>query len=342
VNFFLPSDRFSAAPMVDVTTSAFRRAARLFTKKATLYTEMVAAQAIVHGAMRLLEFSPEEMPLVLQLGGSDPAVLARAAREGEKAGFAAVNLNAGCPSDKVQSGDFGAVMMKDPGHLADCVKAMQDAVSVPVTVKTRIGVDALDSEDFTRTLIGAIYGTGCRHVIIHARKAWLNGLSPKENRTVPPLDYDRVYRLKEAFPDLAITINGGITTIDQCLDQLGRVDGVMLGRALIDNPYLMAQVDSRIFGDGAPVKSREEILEAAMELASKFKAEGRPFRHLGQHFLNLFASCPGSRRYRRYLSAHLGDEDGAAVLGQAYAQMKQGALPGFGGDCVEENDGALD
>ena len=308
--------------MVDVTTPAFRRAARIFTKDATLYTEMIAAQAIVHGRLSLLEFAPEELPLVLQLGGSEPRMLARAAREGEKAGFSAINLNAGCPSDKVQSGDFGAVMMKDPGHLASCVAAMQDAVSIPVTVKTRIGVDDLDSEEFTEKLIGAIYSTGCRHVVIHARKAWLNGLSPKENRTVPPLDYPRVYRLKEIFPDLAITINGGITTIGQCREHLSRVDGVMLGRALVDNPYIMAYVDSEIFGDGSAVKPREQILEEAMELASRFKSEGQPFRRLGQHFLNLFASCGGSRRYRQYLSSHMGDEDGAGVLAEAYAQMK--------------------
>ncbi len=308
--------------MVDITTPAFRRAARLFTKKATLYTEMIAAQAITHGKLSLIAFSPEEMPLVLQLGGSEPDVLARAAKEGEKAGFAAINLNAGCPSDKVQSGEFGAVMMKDPSHLASCVRAMQDAVSIPVTVKTRIGVDDLDSEEFTLGLMGAIYDTGCRHVVVHARKAWLNGLSPKENRSVPPLDYPRVYRLKQAFPDLAVTINGGITTIEQCREHLAHVDGVMLGRALIDNPYLMARVDSEIFHDGSAVKSREEILEEAKALASRFKAEGQPFRRLGQHFLNLFASCPGSRRYRQCLSSRMGEDDGAKVLADAYAQMK--------------------
>lgn len=308
--------------MVDVTTPAFRRAARIFTKKATLYTEMIAAQAIVHGKLSLLEFAPEEMPLVLQLGGSEPQMLAKAAREGEKVGFAAINLNAGCPSDKVQSGDFGAVMMKDPAHLAACVAAMQDAVSIPVTVKTRIGVDDLDTEEFTRSLIGAVYSTGCRHVVIHARKAWLNGLSPKENRSVPPLDYPRVYRLKELVPDLHVTINGGITTIGQCKEHLCHVDGVMLGRALVDNPYIMACVDSEIFRDGSAVKSREQILDEAMELASRFKSEGQPFRRLGQHFLNLFASCPGSRRYRQYLSSHMADDDGARVLADAYARMK--------------------
>ena len=310
--------------MVDVTTSAFRRAARIFTKRATLYTEMIASEAITHGKLRLLEHDPSELPLVLQLGGSDPVSLAKASIEGEKAGFTAINLNAGCPSDKVQSGDFGAVMMKDPAHLADCVKAMQDAVSVPVTVKTRIGADELDSPEFTRKLIGAIYDTGCRHVIIHARKCWLNGLSPKENRTVPPLDYQRVYDLKKIFTDLTITINGGITTMEQCHEHLKHVDGVMLGRALIDNPWIMAHVDSEIYKDGSPVKDRDEILDEAMDLARTFKSEGKSFRHLGQHFLNLYASCPGSRYFRRYLSEHLGDADGAKVLFDARTQMREG------------------
>ena len=324
--FFSEADRFSAAPMVDVTTSAFRRACRLYTRKAMLYTEMIAADAITHGRLSLLEFDPAEQPLTLQLGGCVPEALAAAAKEGEKAGFAAINLNAGCPSDKVQSGAFGAVMMKDPEHLASCVKAMQDAVSIPVSVKTRIGVDDLDSPEFTRTLIGAIYSTGCRHVIIHARKCWLKGLSPKENRSVPPLDYARVYGLKQDFPDLYITINGGIASIEQCLECLKHVDGVMLGRALIDNPDLMARVDSEIFNDGSAVKTRGQILAEAQDLAARFEAEGHRFRHLGQHFLNLFASVPGSKRYRRYLSLHLSEPGGAQILKEAYAQLCGGEL----------------
>lgn len=323
--FFTDADRFSAAPMVDVTTSAFRRAARLYTRRSMLYTEMIASEALTHGKLRLIGFHPEEQPLTLQLGGCDPLSLAKAARIGELHGFRAVNLNAGCPSDKVQSGSFGAVMMKDPAHLADCVKAMQDVVSVPVSVKTRIGVDELDSEEFTLRLIGAIYDTGCRHVIVHARKCWLKGLSPKQNRSVPPLDYERVYRLKQHFPDLYITINGGIVTMDQCKEHLKHVDGVMLGRALIDNPYIMASVDQDLFGDSAPVKTRAQILEEARQLCGIFEEEGLRFRHLGQHFLNLFAGVAGSRHFRRYLSEHLGDEHGSEVLRQAVLEMERNA-----------------
>ncbi len=316
---FLPSERFSVAPMVDVTTSAFRRACRLYTKKAMLYTEMIAADAITHGKLQLLDFDQCEPPVTLQLGGSDPAALAFAAKCGERAGYATLNLNAGCPSDKVQSGSFGAVMMKDPKHLAQCFKAMNEAVDLPVSVKTRIGVDDLDSVEFTHELIGTLYDAGCRHVIVHARKCWLSGLSPKENRSVPPLDYERVWDLKKVFPKLRVTINGGITSITDCLMHLEHTDGVMLGRACIDDPYLMASVDSEIFGDEGVVLSREQIFEKAIVLCENYVKEGGRFRHMGQHFLNLFASCNGARRYRRYLSEHLGEDDARAVLKKAYS-----------------------
>ncbi len=318
---FLEADRFSVAPMVDVTNSAFRRAARLYTSRAMLYTEMIAADAITHGKLQLLDFTDVETPITLQLGGSDPKGLAFAAKCGERAGFDVINLNAGCPSDKVQSGAFGAVMMKDPKHLAECFKAMADAVSIPVTVKTRIGVDDLDSVDFTHELIGTIYEAGCTHVIVHARKCWLNGLSPKENRSVPPLDYERVWNLKSIFPDLAITINGGIVTIEDCLMHLSHVDGVMLGRACIDDPYIMAFVDKEIFGVDVAVQSREQIFEKACALCSEYEQEGNRFRHMGQHFLNLFNGVPMSRRYRRFLSENLGKDNGAEILKKAYAQM---------------------
>ncbi len=307
--------------MVDVTNSAFRRAARLYTSRAMLYTEMIAADAITHGKLRLLDFTEVETPITLQLGGSDEKALAYAAKCGEKAGYDVINLNAGCPSDKVQSGAFGAVMMKDPKHIASCFRAMSEAVSVPVTVKTRIGVDDLDSVDFTHELIGTIYEAGCRHIIVHARKCWLNGLSPKENRTVPPLDYERVWNLKKHFPELAITINGGIVTISDCLMHLQHVDGVMLGRACVDDPYIMACVDKEIFGDGAAVQSREQIFDKACALCTQYEKEGNRFRHMGQHFLNLFNSVPLSRRYRRYLSENLGQDNGAEVMKKAYAQM---------------------
>lgn len=319
---FQSSDLFSVAPMVDVTTSSFRRIARLFTKKAMLYTEMIAADAIVHGKEELLEFDPIEQPLTLQLGSSDPKKLAFASKVGERFGYSVINLNAGCPSDKVQSGAFGAVMMKDLTNLGDCIKAMQDAVSIPVTVKTRIGYDDCDSEAFTHQLIGAIHDAGCRHIIVHARKCWLNGLSPKENRTKPPLDYSRVYALKEMFPDTAFTINGGITSIEQCKVHLKHVDGVMLGREIIDNPYIMAEVDTELFNDGSSVKAREQIFHEAVELIKSYEEHGGRFRYMGQHLLNLFSGCKGARAYRRYLSEHLGDEKGEEVLIKAFSFCK--------------------
>lgn len=314
--------RFSVAPMVDVTDSVFRRMARLFSKQSMLYTEMIAADAVIHGKNYLLEFHDEELPCVLQLGGSDPKKLAAAAKIGADFGYTEINLNAGCPSDKVQSGNFGAVLMKTPDLIADCVKAMQDAVSIPVTVKTRIGVDEDDSVGFTLKLIETIAATGCPHVILHARKAWLNGLSPKENRTIPPLDYERVYLVKKTFPNLKITINGGITTIDAVKEQLQYVDGVMLGRAVIDNPFILSKVDNEIFGSTKPLLSREELLYKAVDLAAKIKEEGIPVHHLMRHLLGLFNSCPGARLYRRYLSEHMTQLGaGPDVLIKAYKSM---------------------
>ncbi|MBO6259047.1 MAG: tRNA dihydrouridine(20/20a) synthase DusA [Succinivibrio sp.] len=320
---FLEAELFSVAPMVDVTNSAFRRVARVFTKRAMLYTEMIAAEALCHGKTNLIKHAGNELPCVLQLGGSDPRRLALAAKIGEDFGYSCINLNAGCPSDKVQQGRFGAVLMKDPDLIGQCVSAMMNAVSIPVSVKTRIGVDEFDNEDFTRYLIGTIFGYGCRHVIIHARKCWLEGLSPKENRTVPPLDYDRVYNLKNDFPDLNITINGGITDLCQCVIHLNHVEGVMLGRAVIDNPYLLAGVDHELFGDDAPVKSREQCFYELLDLAETFLSEGHKLQHLAIHVLNLFAGCPGARNYRRYLSEHMTQEHaGVEVLEKAYAAMQ--------------------
>ena len=221
------ADRFAIAPMIDVTNSAFRRFARILTKRSMLYTEMIAAEALVHGKLNLIAYDKVELPCVLQLGGSDPKKLAQAAKIGEDQGYSAINLNAGCPSDKVQSGSFGAILMKTPEVIAKAVAAMQEAVKIPVTVKTRIGVDEQDSFEDTLKIVKTIYDSGCRHIILHARKAWLNGLSPKENRTVPPLDYERVYAMRELFPDLYMTINGGILTIAECLAQLQKVDAVM-------------------------------------------------------------------------------------------------------------------
>ncbi len=301
----MQADLFSAAPMVDVSTSLFRRMARVMTKKAMLYTEMIAADAVLHGREHVLAFCEEELPLTLQLGGSEAGKLAAAARTAERRGFSALNLNAGCPSDKVQQGSFGAVLMKDPDHLAALFAAMQEAVSIPVSVKTRIGVDELDDFEFTFRLVNTLYQAGCRHLILHARKAWLNGLSPKENRTVPPIDYERVYALKSMFPDLFITINGEIKTIEQCRQQLQHVDGVMLGRALIDDPYLLARVDHDIFGSPEAPRSRAETFADLCALADQICAEGHALHHLAQHLLGFFTGIPGARAYRRFLSTHM-------------------------------------
>lgn len=349
---FLESERFSVAPMVDVTDTVFRQMARLMTKKAMLYTEMIAAEAVIHGRTQLLDFAEEEMPVCLQLGGSEPHKLQLAAKLGAQRGYSALNLNAGCPSDKVQSGNFGAILMKTPDLIADCYRAMVEGVaeanvSIPVSVKTRIGVDELDSREFTFALIGKIYEAGCRHIVVHARKAWLHGLSPKENRSVPPLDYERVYDLKKAFPDLYITINGGITTMEQCRMHLQQVDGVMLGRAVIDNPFLLTQVDAAIFGQSAhtvqieqsmhtaqvmqpmqaeqaapAVQIADELIEPLMALGRKLEQQGQAVHFLYRHLLGLFTGQKGARLYRRYLSEHMNQQGASAsVLGEAYEAM---------------------
>lgn len=296
---------FSVAPMVDVTNSTFRRMARILSKKALLYTEMIAADALCHEKYHLIDFKDEELPLVLQLGGNDEAKLAKASQIGEKRGYSAINLNAGCPSDKVQSGAFGAVLMHDPKKLQSLVKAMIESVSIPVSVKTRIGVDEKDSFDFTVELVSSIYEAGCREITLHARKAWLNGLSPKENRTIPPLDYERVYAIKSMFPDLHVTINGGITSIEECKAQLQKVDGVMLGRAIIDNPYLLAFVDREIYGEDVEVKTRDELLSEFVELAKVMQQEGTALHHIFRHLLGLYQGIRGAKRFRRHLSDYM-------------------------------------
>ncbi|MGN0895020.1 MAG: tRNA dihydrouridine(20/20a) synthase DusA [Succinivibrio sp.] len=320
---FTEADRFSVAPMIDVTNRTFRQMARIFSKKAMLYTEMIAAQALTHGKEHLIEHDDPENPCTLQLGGSIPKVLASASKIGQKHGYSAINLNAGCPSDKVQSGSFGAILMKTPEVITDCIKAMQDAVDIPVTVKTRIGVDDLDDEEYTKKIVNSVYCTGSRHIILHARKAWLNGLSPKENRTVPPLDYQRVYALKNDFPDLAITINGGILTIEDCLMQLKKVEGVMLGRAIMDNPYLLAFVDRDIYGENVEVPSRDEIFFKIVEFGKDFVARGNKLHYLGNHVINLFNGCKGARRFRNYLSCHMHETSANVdVFEKAYESMK--------------------
>ncbi|HET8763724.1 MAG TPA: tRNA dihydrouridine(20/20a) synthase DusA [Rhodanobacter sp.] len=306
--------RLSVAPMMDWTDRHCRYFHRLLAPHARLYTEMVTSAALVRGgALRLLAHDPAEHPLALQLGGSEPAELAAAARLGAQAGCDEVNLNVGCPSDRVQSGRFGACLMREPALVADCVKAMQDAVEVPVTVKCRIGVDDQDEyadlQRFTATMVDA----GVRVLIVHARKAWLKGLSPKENREVPPLDYPRVHRLKQDFPALVVAINGGLTTLAQVRAELDHVDGVMLGRAAYHDPYLLAQLDHALYG--TPLPSREEVLARLRPYIEAELARGTALKHITRHLLGLYQGEPGARGFRRRLSeeSHLAGADWALI-----------------------------
>ena len=289
--------------MMDGTDRHCRFFHRLMTKRARLYTEMITAEAALHGDRDyLLGFDDSEHPVALQLGGSEPEKLAEAARIGEAYGYDEINLNVGCPSDRVQSGAFGACLMKTPALVADCVAAMGEAVDVPVTVKCRIGVDDQDPEESLFALVDAVARAGCGVFIVHARKAWLQGLSPKENRTIPPLDYDLVRRLKRERPGLVIVLNGGIETLAQTATLLPDFDGVMLGRAAYGAPYLLSAVDAALFGDNAPPVSREEVVRRMSDyLKTQFEKGVRPHA-VARHMLGLYHGAPGARRWRRFLS----------------------------------------
>jgi tRNA-dihydrouridine synthase A len=313
--------------MMDWTDRHCRFFHRQISRHALLYTEMVTSPALVRGrAVHLLEYSPEEHPVALQLGGSDPQELAEAARMGAAAGYDEINLNVGCPSDRVQSGTFGAVLMKSPGLVAACVRAMKEAVAVPVTVKCRIGVDDQDPEIVLPDFIARVRDAGCDHVIIHARKAWLQGLSPKENRDIPPLDYDLVIRMKQRFPDLPVSINGGIETLSQASDLLARgMDGAMIGRAAYHRPWdVLADVDSEIFGAASPVKTREDVLVAMRPYIDAHIAAGGKLHQITRHMLGLFAGQPGARIWRRILSERANRPgEGASLLDEALERMRQ-------------------
>ncbi|HEX5045806.1 MAG TPA: tRNA dihydrouridine(20/20a) synthase DusA [Gammaproteobacteria bacterium] len=288
----------SVAPMMDRTDRHFRYLARLLAPHARLYTEMITARALLHGdAPRLLEFDAAEHPVALQLGGSEPDELAAAARIGAGAGYDEINLNVGCPSDRVQAGCFGAALMRTPDVVADCVAAMRAAVAVPVTVKTRLGVDDHDSYEFLCELVTRVIAAGCGTLIVHARKAWLKGLSPKQNREIPPLDYPRVHRLKADFPDLRVIINGGLTSVAACTEQLAQVDGVMLGRAAVDDLEMLAELDGRIF-DVAP-QPVEGAVEGYLRHVDRELQRGTPLRAMTRHLLGFYAGRPGGRRWRR-------------------------------------------
>jgi tRNA-dihydrouridine synthase A len=294
--------------MMDWTDRDFRYLLRLISQHALLYTEMVTTGALIHGnRKRFLAHDAKEYPLALQLGGSDPAELAECAKMGEDAGYQEVNINVGCPSDRVQSGRFGACLMAEPELVAEGVAAMQAKVSIPVTVKTRLGIDEFDSYEFLTDFIDKVSAAGCDTFILHARNAWLKGLSPKENRDIPPLNYERVYQVKKDYPHLHIDINGGIQDLDQASQHLQHVDGVMMGRAIYHNPYLLAEADQAIFGQDNSVLSRHEVIEAMLPYIERRMQQGRPLKSITRHLLGVFQGEPGARRWRRHLSenAHL-------------------------------------
>ena len=315
---------FSVAPMMDWTDRHCRAFHRVLTKKALLWTEMVTADAVIHGdRARILGYGPEEHPVVLQLGGSDPAKLAGAARIAEDFGYDEVNLNCGCPSDRVQSGSFGACLMAEPDLVAECVFAMRGAVSIPVSVKNRIAIDDLPARETLFTFVDKVSAAGCSVFTVHARAAWLKGLSPKENREVPPLDYGLVAQLKRERPDLAIILNGGIANLDQCTEHLETFDGVMLGRAAYQTPELLGSVDARLFGAAETVSAPEAIRAYEPYIAARL-SEGASLHSMTRHMLGLFAGQPGARQWRRILSEQAPRKGaGLEVLRAALAAVEE-------------------
>jgi len=293
----------SIAPMMDRTDRHYRYFMRQITQQTLLYTEMVTAQAITYGDRdHLLGFTPDERPLILQVGGDNPTSLADCARIALEFGYDGINLNVGCPSDRVQSGNFGACLMGQPELVADCIAAMMAAGPLPVSVKHRIGVDDIDRYDDMANFVSVLSQTGCRHFTVHARKAWLQGLSPKDNRTIPPLRYGDVHRLKAEFPHLWIEINGGFKSLEQITEQLNRVDAAMVGRAAYDHPYLFAEVDRRLFGDGQALRLRYEVVEAMLPYIDHWTSKGLKLNKITRHMLMLFAGQPGSRRWKQILT----------------------------------------
>ena len=316
---------FSVAPMMDWTDRHCRFFHRLMSRRARLYTEMVTTGAIIFGPRdRLLRFDPFEQPVALQLGGSDPAALAQCARICTDYGYAEINLNCGCPSDRVQNGAFGACLMKEPALVGDCVAAMKAAVSIPVTVKCRIGVDEQEPRQALWAMAQSVVSAGADALIVHARKAWLQGLSPKENRDVPPLDYPLVHELKRDYPHVPIAINGGIETLQQAREQLEHLDGVMLGRAAYHNPGLLLDVDSELFGEPAPLASMLDAVEAFEPYIAGQLAQGERLHDMTRHILGCFAGQPGARQWRRYLSENAPKRGaGIEVLRGALAHVKR-------------------
>jgi tRNA-dihydrouridine synthase A len=315
----LPPRRLSVAPMMDWTDRHCRMFHRQITRHTWLYTEMVTTGAIIHGdKARHLDFNEQEHPVALQLGGSEPDDLAQSAKLGEQWGYDEINLNCGCPSERVQRGAFGACLMAEPVLVADCVKAMRDVVSIDVTVKHRIGIDEIDSYDFVRDFVGVVAQAGCKTFIVHARNAVLKGLSPKENREIPPLRYERAYQLKKDFPELEIIINGGIKDLSEIDEHLKHVDGVMLGRQAYHHPFLMAEFDARYYGDTAAPRTRSEIIHAMLPYVdAQLEAGGPRLNSITRHMLGLMAGLPGARIFRQRLS-----DSKELASGESYLLLK--------------------
>jgi tRNA-dihydrouridine synthase A len=320
--------RMSVAPMMDWTDRHCRFFHRLLSRHALLYTEMMTTCALIHGNVpRHLDFNGEEHPVALQLGGSEPAELAHCAKLGEQWGYDEINLNCGCPSERVQRGSFGACLMAEPQLVADCVKAMVDAADVPVTVKHRIGIDKAEDYGFVRDFVGTVSQAGCEVFLVHARNAWLKGLSPKENREVPPLRYECVHRLKRDFPRLTIAVNGGITTSEGVKEQLAHIDGVMIGREAYYNPWWLAQWDSEYFGEPASSLTRESVEEQMTHyMAREATLHGTPWSSIARHMLGLRNGLPGARRWRQVWSDHsLKSLDPHEVMALAHEKMDAAA-----------------
>ncbi|MDH5388089.1 MAG: tRNA dihydrouridine(20/20a) synthase DusA [Gammaproteobacteria bacterium] len=318
------SGTVSIAPMMAWTDRHARYFLRLISKQTLLYTEMVTTGALLHGDRDgFLRYHPEEHPIVLQLGGSQPDDLAECALMAEDTGYDEVNLNVGCPSDRVKRGKFGAGLMAEPELVAECVAAMRNKVKIPITVKCRIGIDDMDDESALDEFVAIVAEAGCEHFIVHARKAWLQGLSPKENRDIPPLKYDVVYRLKQARPSLRVTINGGIKTLESMQQHLQHVDAVMLGREAYHNPYLLSQFDAQFYGSNESPRSRQEVIHALLPYIEQELTEGTPLHSMTRHLHGLFLGCRGARAWRRFLSENDNKTDaGTEVLLQALERVQ--------------------
>ena len=325
----VPAPPLSVAPMMDRTDRHYRVMMRQITRRTLLYTEMVTTGALVHGdRARYLGFDPIEHPIALQLGGDDPAALAECARMAADFGYDEVNLNVGCPSDRVQKGRFGACLMRVPDQVAACVAAMKSAVPLPITVKHRIGVDELDAYEDMLHFVDTVAGAGCDRFSVHARKAWLSGLSPKENRTVPPLRPEDVYRLKAERPHLAIEINGGVLTLDEAEAHRQHVDAVMIGRAAYDDPWIFSEADARFYGEAGPTTDRSQVVAAMVDYAERWVRGGLRLHPISRHLLPLFAHQPGGRRFRRILGQASQPGAGPELLVRALASLRaEGYLP---------------